>query len=61
VSALRARFGAQLPALLVSGDVGPEVIQLARGAGLLLLTKPVRTARLRAAIAHYLRQDGARP
>ena len=61
VAALRARFGPQLPALLVSGDVGPEVIQLARGAGLLLLTKPVRTARLRAALAHYLRREGPVP
>ncbi len=59
VAALRARFGPRLPALLVSGDVGADLFQLAREAGLLLLTKPVRTARLRAAIAHYLRRNAA--
>jgi len=56
VAALRARFGPHLPAMLVSGDVGADLFQLAREAGLLLLTKPVRTARLRAAVAHYLRR-----
>lgn len=59
VAALRERFGRHLPALLVSGDVGADLFQRARKAGLLLLTKPVRTARLRAAIAHYLRREGA--
>jgi signal transduction histidine kinase len=58
IEALRARFGPHLPAILVSGDVGADLFQRARQAGLLLLTKPVRAARLRAAIAHYLRRNG---
>lgn len=48
IAALRSRFGAELPAALVSGDTAPEVLAFCQQAGLPLLHKPVRPARLRA-------------
>ena len=48
IRTLRERFGADLPAVLISGDTGPETLGLAQRAGLPLLHKPVRPARLRA-------------
>ena len=48
VAALRARFDGALPAALVSGDTAPEVLARCQQAGLPLLHKPVRPARLRA-------------
>lgn len=48
IHALRKRFGADLPAALISGDTGADTLRLARNAGLPLLHKPVRPARLRA-------------
>ncbi len=50
VQALRARFGEEVPAALITGDTGPEVLALAHDAGLHLLHKPVRPARLRAVL-----------
>jgi CheY-like chemotaxis protein/anti-sigma regulatory factor (Ser/Thr protein kinase) len=54
VAALRERFGAWLPALIMSGDTTPEIFQMAREQQLPLLSKPVRAARLRAALQHLL-------
>jgi signal transduction histidine kinase len=54
IAALRARYGASLPALIMSGDTTPEIFQVARELHLPLLSKPVRAARLRAALAHLL-------
>jgi signal transduction histidine kinase/FixJ family two-component response regulator len=54
VAALRERFGAWLPALIMSGDTTPEIFQIAREQQLPLLSKPVRAARLRAALQHLL-------
>jgi len=48
IRALRERFGAALPAVLISGDTGPDTLCLAQVEGLPLLHKPVRPARLRA-------------
>lgn len=45
---LRARFDASLPAALVTGDTGPDTLALAQEAGLPLMHKPLRPARLRA-------------
>ncbi|MFT3736055.1 MAG: hybrid sensor histidine kinase/response regulator [Rhodocyclaceae bacterium] len=52
IATLRARFGPQLPGLLLSGDTGPDVLRQATDLGIPLLHKPVRPAKLRAAIAH---------
>jgi signal transduction histidine kinase len=57
VRELRARFGADLPAVLISGDTGPEVLRLTQSEGLPLLHKPVRPARLRALLNRLPGQD----
>ena len=49
---LAPRFGASLPAVIVSGDTTPEIFKLAREQRLPVLSKPVRAARLRAALQH---------
>lgn len=51
---LRKQFGEAIPALLVSGDTSPELFRVAREHGLTLLNKPVRAARVRAALLHML-------
>lgn len=43
-----------LPAILLSGDTGPETLAAAQQAGIVLLHKPVRPARLRALIHRML-------
>lgn len=48
IRAIRARWGSGLPAALITGDTGPDVLGLAHEAELPLLHKPVRPARLRA-------------
>ena len=52
IAALRQQFGPDLPGLLLSGDTGPEVLRQATDLGIPLLHKPVRPAKLRAAISH---------
>jgi two-component system, sensor histidine kinase len=52
IANLRLRYGPALPGLLLSGDTGPEVIRRATELGIPLLHKPVRPAKLRAAVVH---------
>lgn len=59
IAELRRRFGEDLPALLLSGDTGPETLRSATDQGIPLLHKPVRPAKLRAALAHMLGRLGA--
>jgi signal transduction histidine kinase/ActR/RegA family two-component response regulator len=47
VQLLRAHLGSDVPACLMSGDTDPALIQAAMAAGLTLLHKPVRPAKLR--------------
>ena len=51
IDALRKRAGANLPAALITGDGSEEVKQAARSRGVVLLTKPVKPASLRAFLA----------
>jgi len=44
---VRARFGADIPAFLVSGDTSPERLQQSRAGGYMLLHKPVSPMTLR--------------
>jgi two-component system, sensor histidine kinase len=44
---VRAAFGADIPALLVSGDTSPERLQQSRESGYMLLHKPVSPMTLR--------------
>ena len=46
IDALRAEFGAALPALLITGDTAPERLRQARASGVLLLHKPVSPRQL---------------
>lgn len=48
IQAMRAHWGTDIPAVLISGDTAAETLKRAQDAGLPLLHKPVRPARLRA-------------
>ncbi|NMF90039.1 response regulator [Aromatoleum petrolei] len=48
IRSLRAWTAADIPAVLVTGDTGPDTLRQAQEEGLPLLHKPVRPARLRA-------------
>ncbi|MDQ8023919.1 MAG: ATP-binding protein [Moraxellaceae bacterium] len=54
INAVRARYRRTVPALLLSGDTGPETLRRAIDYGIPLLHKPVRPAKLRAMIIHLL-------
>lgn len=56
---LRTRLERPLPACLMSGDTDPELIQSCRDAGLPLLHKPVRPAKLRTLIRRLARPQPA--
>jgi len=56
ISRLRAKFRSDLPALLLSGDTGPETLRQATEQNVPLLHKPVRPGKLRAALAHLIQQ-----
>jgi signal transduction histidine kinase len=46
IAALRAEFGASLPALLITGDTAPQRLREARASGVPLLHKPVLPSQL---------------
>jgi CheY-like chemotaxis protein len=54
VRALRARFGHNLPAVVVTGDWSPAVAADVSAAQCELLRKPTRPAELRALMTHLL-------
>ena len=56
IATLRRRWG-RLPAIVVTADHGNDVQQAVAAAGLHLLHKPVRPARLRSLITHMLQHD----
>jgi CheY-like chemotaxis protein len=51
VARLREEFNSEIPALIVTGDTGPERLREAQASGLHILHKPLNPARLRALIA----------
>lgn len=55
LDSLRTQLDRPLPACLMSGDTDPELIQACRDAGLPLLHKPVRPAKLRTLIRRLVR------
>lgn len=57
VQGLRQRLGTATPACLMSGDTDPGLIQAAQAAGLTLLHKPVRPAKLRSLLRHLLMEQ----
>jgi signal transduction histidine kinase/FixJ family two-component response regulator len=56
VERLRARYGAHIPALLVSGDTAPATLRALAGSGLPHLAKPLRPAKLRALLSQMLQE-----
>lgn len=54
VNYLRMCFGENLPALILTGDTAPETLQRISEAGLPVLHKPIRPARLRSLIMHLM-------
>nr|MBA2413510.1 response regulator [Burkholderiaceae bacterium] len=55
IERVRARLGADFPALLISGDTGAAQLARVRASGIPLLTKPVSPARLKSALHAYLK------
>lgn len=51
---LRAAFGPEIPAVLITGDTAPTTIQAISNSGLPVLYKPLQPANLRAYINHML-------
>jgi len=54
IRSLRARYGALIPGVLLTGDTAPDRLREARDSGFLLLHKPVAHGRLRAALANLI-------
>jgi CheY-like chemotaxis protein len=54
IEALRAEFNTELPAVLISGDTGPERLREAQASGIRLLHKPLDAEQLRAAVLSLL-------
>jgi len=54
----RVRFacGRETPAVVVSGDITAELQEIARGAGLHVLYKPLQAAKLRTLLHHLVRR-----
>ena len=50
---LRRRFGADLPAILITADRSPHVREEARANGVQVLNKPVKPAALRALLTQW--------
>ena len=57
VNFLRESLDNTIPAVILTGDTAPETIQALSTAGLTVLHKPVRPARLRALLMHLLNQN----
>jgi signal transduction histidine kinase/CheY-like chemotaxis protein len=60
VEAIREAFGATIPAVLITGDTTPALLQQINGTGLTLLHKPVVAGKLRATAANLIRPSAAR-
>jgi len=54
IAMLRACFGTDVPAMLITGDSDAALAEAAQAAGLLLLHKPVSNGRLRSAVTRLL-------
>jgi len=58
IAALRAEFGADIPAILVTGETDATTIQAIEGTGIPVLYKPLKPAKLRALLSHLLGLGG---
>lgn len=57
IASFRALYGQHLPALLVTGDTSQAALQAAETASLIMLHKPIKPARLRAALTEAIRSS----
>jgi signal transduction histidine kinase/CheY-like chemotaxis protein len=57
IECLRRSLSAKIPAVLVSGDISPELLRQARASGYHLLHKPVEPMALRAMVNYVLREQ----
>lgn len=60
IRALRNRCGSRLPALLVTGDTSQAAMHEAKKAALIMLHKPIKPARLRAALSEAIAESQRR-
>jgi len=58
IERLRSEFNEDIPAMLVTGDTGPDRLQEAERSGFLLLHKPLPRGKLRAAIGNVMNLSG---
>ena len=56
IERLRQRFGRDVPAILITGDTAPDTILRITRAGIPMLHKPLRPAKLRALLTHLIQQ-----
>jgi len=56
ITRLRAAFGHDVPAIVISGESSSEELARIKAGGFLLLHKPVAPAKLRAALSHLISQ-----
>ncbi len=54
ISELRAEFGQDTPAILITGESGASTIQALDNSGIPVLYKPLKPAKLRAILGHLL-------
>ncbi|MCP5015482.1 MAG: response regulator [Ketobacter sp.] len=59
IKAVQERIGKQIPALLMSGDTSPELLQKIRQNALFLLQKPVKPVHLRKVLRQLLQHQNA--
>jgi signal transduction histidine kinase/ActR/RegA family two-component response regulator len=57
ITRLRKKYGAGIPAILVTGDTAPETVLRIKQAGISLQSKPLRPAKLRALLTHLIQQS----
>ncbi|MFP5409879.1 MAG: ATP-binding protein [Gammaproteobacteria bacterium] len=56
IERLRQKFGRDIPAILITGDTAPDTILRITNAGIPMLHKPLRPAKLRALLTHLIQQ-----
>jgi len=56
ITRLRKKFARDIPAILVTGDTAPDTILRISQAGIPMLHKPLRPAKLRALLTHLIQQ-----
>src|SRR5512132_712001 len=60
IEQIREACGKALPAMIITADHSPALVELARRHGHQLLKKPLKPAKLRALMSHLLGQRGSR-